>query len=128
VVADACSAGELARLVEEQYSHVWMVRAYLAARCPSCDDDEELSEVILRLSEAVDGLCMPPEEDDPERYLDRVRQQLQRLEESAELYHEIQPELPQDPDFRVANRSLRLAIERIHSLLHSPRPYRCQDA
>jgi tRNA A37 N6-isopentenylltransferase MiaA len=112
---------ERMQAIDAQLSHVWMVRAFLK-HSDEAAEDEELASVHRDLYDYMLALGPSLQENDPDRYLKMARKKLRRLRRASELFHEIQPEVSGHTNFIMANRSLRIAVERIAQLLHEGTP------
>ncbi len=112
---------ERMQAIDAQLSHVWMVRAFLK-HSDEAAEDEELASVHRDLYDYMLALGPSLQENDPDRYLKMARKKLRRLLRASELFHEIQPEVSGHTNFIMANRSLRIAVEKIAQLLHDGTP------
>lgn len=104
--------------IDEQLSHVWMVRTFLKHSDEAAEDEElasvhrDLYDYMLALGPSLDAM-------DATRYLRLAKKKLRRLLAACELYHEIQPEISGHTNFIMAGRSLRLAVTQIQHRLES---------
>lgn len=112
----ADSTIELMRLVDQQLAHVWMVRAFLKHSDESADD-EELASVHRDLYDYMLALGPSLDSGDATSYLKLARKKLSKLRRAVELFLEIQPEVSGHTNFKMAARSVKLALEEIESLL-----------
>lgn len=107
---------DLMLAVDDQVSHIWMVRTFLKHSDEAAEDDElasvhrDLYDFMLALGPALDAA-------DHASYLKLARKKLGKLKRAAELYVEIQPEISGHMNFRMAARSLVLAVGNIVELL-----------
>jgi len=106
-------------LMNEVYgwiSHVWMVRAFLK-HCDEATDDEELADVHRGLYDFMLALGPSLDSGDAMRYLRIARKKIGKLKAAAASFREIQPEVSGHMNFRMAAKSLTLAVQRIDELL-----------
>ncbi len=106
------------RAIDDQVTHVWMVRTFLK-HCDEAEDDDDLREIVRDLYDFI--LAVGPVDDgiDPAAYLKMAKKKLRRLVGATELYEQIQPEVSGHTNFIMAARSLRLAVDRISQLVLS---------
>lgn len=104
--------------IDEQLSHVWMVRTFLK-HSDEAAEDEELASVHRDLYDYMLALGPSLDAKDATRYLRLAKKKLRRLLAACELYHEIQPEISGHTNFIMAGRSLRLAVTQIQHWLQS---------
>jgi len=102
--------------VDGWLSHVWMVRAFLKHSDEATDDDElaeihrDLYDFMLALGPSLDAL-------DAVRYLRLARKKVGKLNAAAKSFRELQPEISGHMNFRMAAKSLTLAVDRVSQLL-----------
>ena len=106
------------RLVDDQVSHVWMVRTFLK-HSDKAAEDEELASVHRDLYDFMLALGPSLDANDAQTYLKLAKKKLSKLRKATELFSEIQPEVSGHMNFRMAAHSLRLAVESITNLLKS---------
>jgi hypothetical protein len=109
---------ERMKAIDDQISHVWMVRTFLK-HSDEAVDDEELAEVHRELYDFMLALGPSLEADDPVRYLKLAKKKLSKLAAATELFHEIQPDVSGHMNFKMASHSLRIAVGRIKHLVQS---------
>ena len=102
--------------LDELFSHVWMVRTFLK-HSEEAEEDDELCEVHRMLYDVMLALGRPLSENDPEAYRKQVKKKLGKLRKATELYVEIQPEISEHTNFRMAARSLQRSVGEIEKLL-----------
>jgi len=102
--------------VDAWISHVWMVRAFLK-HCDEATDDEELADVHRGLYDFMLALGPSLDSGDARRYLRIARKKIGKLKAAAGAFREIQPEVSGHMNFRMAAKSLMLAVQRIDELL-----------
>lgn len=102
--------------VDGWLSHVWMVRAFLK-HSDEAADDEELAEVHRGLYDYMLALGPSLDAVDAVRYLRIARKKIGKLRAAAQSFRELQPEVSGHMNFRMAAKSLTLAVQRIDELL-----------
>jgi len=102
--------------VDGWLSHVWMVRAFLK-HSDEAADDEELAEVHRGLYDFMLALGPSLDAGDAVRYLRIARKKIGKLRAAAESFRELQPEVSGHMNFRMAAKSLTLAVNRVDDLL-----------
>ena len=100
-------------------SHVWMVRTFLKHSDES-SDDEELAEVHRELYDFMLALGPSFESGDSEKYLHLARKKLTKLKAATQPFRDIQPEVSGHMNFRMAAKSLSLAVSQVETLLQEP--------
>lgn len=121
VSADACGnvaidSDKLMRAIDEQVAHVWMVRAFLK-HSDEATDDEELASVHRDLYDFMLALGPALDAGDSVTYLKMAKKKLSKLKKATELFVEIQPEVSGHTNFKMAARSLEVAVQNIVGLL-----------
>lgn len=106
----------LMQRIDAEVAHVWMVRAFLK-HSDEAAEDEELASVHRDLYDFMLALGPSLDAKDAADYLKMARKKLSKLRKATELFSEIQPEVSGHMNFKMAARSLELAVERIKSLL-----------
>lgn len=102
--------------IDALLSHVWMVRAFLK-HSEEAEEDEELCDVHRALYDYMLSLGAPLDSGDTEAYFKQARKKLRKLKQATELFCEIQPEISQHTNFKMAVQSLTTAVQEIDSLL-----------
>jgi len=102
--------------IDEQLTHVWMVRTFLK-HADESEDDEDLREVVRDLYDFILAVGPTDAVEDPAVYLKMAKKKLRRLRGATELYEAIQPEVSGHTNFVMAARSLRAAVDRIAGLV-----------
>lgn len=102
--------------IDAQLSHLWMVRAFLK-HCDEASEDEELASVHRDLYDYMLALGPSWDAQEADTYLKMAKKKLSKLRQAIELFSEIQPEISDHTNFRMAVRSTRLAFEQISELL-----------
>lgn len=108
------------RRIDALLSHVWMVRTFLK-HSEEAEDDDEVCEVHRVLYDYMLALGKPLNENDPEAYLRQARKKLARLKRATEMFREIQPEVSEHTNFKMAVQSLATAVKQIDELLNPER-------
>lgn len=114
----ALKAEKLMRAIDEQVAHVWMVRAFLK-HSDEATDDEELASVHRDLYDFMLALGPALDAGDGAAYLKMAKKKLSKLKKATELFVEIQPEVSGHTNFKMAARSLELAVRSIVELLET---------
>lgn len=104
------------RAVDDQIAHVWMVRTFLK-HSDEATEDEELASVHRDLYDFMLALGPALDAGDSVSYLKLARKKLSKLRNATALFVEIQPEVSGHTNFKMAARSLQLAVQRIEELL-----------
>ncbi len=102
--------------VDGWLSHVWMVRAFLK-HSDEATDDEELADIHRALYDYMLALGPSLDANDAARYLRIARKKLSKLRVASETFTELQPEISGHMNFRMAAKSLSLAVSKLHELL-----------
>lgn len=102
--------------IDQQISHVWMVRTFLK-HADEAEDDEDLRDIVRDLYDFILAVGPVAEVQDAAIYLKMAKKKLRRLTRATELYEEIQPEVSGHTNFAMAARSLRLAVDQITALV-----------
>jgi hypothetical protein len=112
------SSQEKMTAIDAQIAHIWMVRAFLK-HSDEAAEDEELASVHRELYDFMLALGPSLDTGDSEAYMKMVKKKLTKLKQAVELFSEIQPEVSDHTNFRMAARSLRLATEQIVVIVES---------
>jgi hypothetical protein len=107
---------ELMHRIDTLLSHVWMVRTFLK-HSEEAEEDDELCEVHRALYDYMLALGEPFQNGDATAYLKQATKKLSKLRKATELFLEIQPEISDHTNFRMAALSLRVAVAEIGELL-----------
>lgn len=102
--------------LDQQLSHVWMVRTFLK-HSDEAAEDEELAEVHRELYDFMLALGPSIDSGDYENYLKLANKKFSKLRGALKLFTEIQPEISGHMNFKMALKSLTLAVERIAMIL-----------
>ncbi len=109
-------AAELMLEVDGWLSHVWMVRAFLK-HSDEATDDEELADIHRGLYDFMLALGPSLDAGDAVRYLRIARKKIGKLRTTSALFRELQPEVSGHMNFRMAAKSLCIAVQRVDELL-----------
>lgn len=110
------SADSRMQAIDQEVSHVWMVRTFLK-HSEEAAEDEELASVHRDLYDFMLALGPSLDAGDSAAYLKLAKKKLGKLRRATELYEEIQPEISGHMNFRMAAQSLHLAVANIAKLL-----------
>ncbi len=109
----------VARQIDDQLSHVWMVRTFLK-HSEEAEEDDELNEVHRELYDYALALGPPFRAQEWEQYQKMARKKLKKLVKATAMLTEIQPEISSHTNFQMSVQSLNLAVARIRELLGDP--------
>ncbi len=104
--------------LDAEVAHVWMVRTFLK-HSDEAAEDEELASVHRDLYDFMLALGPSLDAGDGASYLKLAKKKLSKLRNASQLFTEIQPEVSGHMNFKMAARSLMLAVQRIEDLLAS---------
>ena len=116
--AGAGSSAQIAMMseIDNWISHVWMVRTFLK-HSDEATDDEELAEVHRGLYDFMLALGPSLDSGDAQRYLKIARKKIGKLRAVTADFVELQPEVSGHMNFKMAAKSLSLAVKQIDQLL-----------
>jgi hypothetical protein len=109
-------ATELMRRIDDTLSHIWMVRTFLK-HSDEASEDEELAEVHRELYDFMLALGPSIDAGDAKKYLHLARKKFSKLKRTAEHFAELQPEVSGHMNFKMAAKSLGIAVSQIEHLL-----------
>ncbi len=110
---------ELMDHIDAQIAHVWMVRAFLK-HSDEATEDEELASVHRELYDFMLALGPSLDSRDAASYLKLARKKLSKLKRATQLFIEIQPEVSGHTNFKMAAKSLQLAVAEIDRMTRLP--------
>lgn len=102
--------------LDQQLSHVWMVRTFLK-HSDEAAEDEELAEVHRELYDFMLALGPSIDSGDYENYMKLANKKFSKLRGALRLFAEIQPEISGHMNFKMALKSLTLAVQQIAKIL-----------
>lgn len=102
--------------IDNWISHVWMVRTFLK-HSDEATDDEELAEVHRGLYDFMLALGPSLDSGDAQRYLKIARKKISKLRAATADFVDLQPEVSGHMNFKMAAKSLSLAVKQIDRLL-----------
>jgi len=97
-------------------SHVWVVRTFLK-HSEEAEEDEELMDVVRVLYDYLLGVGPAWTEQNAEEYLKVARKKYSKLEKAAAEFAELQPEVSDHTNFKMAVHSLNTAVADIGHVL-----------
>ena len=109
------SPEEKMQCIDALFSHVWMVRTFLK-HSEEAEEDDELCEVHRELYDVMHALGPAFAADDTDAYFKQLAKKKTKFRKAVEFFEEIQPEVSEHMNFRMARRSLRNAYEEISRL------------
>lgn len=98
--------------IEQQLAHIWMVRNFLK-HCDEAEDDEDVCEVQRQLYDYIHAVGVHIEQKNFPEAVRFAKKKLTRLKNATALFEEIQEEVSTHTNFRMANRSLRAAVNQL---------------
>ena len=110
------SASEAMHRIDTLLAHLWMVRTFLK-HSEEAEEDDELRDVHRGLYDYMLALGASFEADDADAYLKQARKKYTKLKRTAELFLEIQPEISEHTNFKMAARSLSSVVAEIGEVL-----------
>jgi len=104
--------------IDEQLSHLWMVRTFIK-HSDEAQEDEDLRDIARDLYDYILAVAPAKLAEDDNAYLKMARKKFSKLRKAAELYDEIQADVSSHTNFEMANKSLQLVVRQIDSILQS---------
>ena len=111
-------AEEAMQRIDLLLSHVWMVRTFLKHSDEAITDDE-LRDVHRGLYDYMLALGKPWKNQDAAAYIKQAKKKLRKLMVAVNLFDEIQPEISDHTNFKMARRSLNAAVSEIRQIVKS---------
>ncbi|GIW93047.1 MAG: hypothetical protein KatS3mg110_1088 [Pirellulaceae bacterium] len=102
--------------IDEQLAHVWMVRTFLK-HSDEAQEDDDLNEIHRELYDYMLALGGKYVAQDAEAYLRQAYKKFSRLRRATENFIELQPQISDHTNFKMAVRSLQAAVRRIGQVL-----------
>ena len=106
------------RRIDALLSHVWVVRTFVK-HSEEAEDDEELMEVVRTLYDYVLALGPAYNALDAAEYLKLAGKKYHRLREASVRFAELQPQVSDHTNFKMAVRSLATAVDDIGEVLRA---------
>ena len=97
-------------------SHIWMVRTFVK-HSEEAEDDEELMEIVRGLYDFCLSLGPAWTAQDAAEYLKVAHKKFTRLREAAAQFAQVQPQVSDHTNFKMAVRSLAAAVNEIELVL-----------
>ena len=110
------TADEAMRRIDAQLSHVWVVRTFLK-HSEEAEEDDELMEIVRTLYDYALALGPAWNAQDSAEYLKLARKKYGHLCDAAARFAELQPEVSDHTNFKMAVRSLATAVEEVGRLV-----------
>jgi hypothetical protein len=101
--------------IDDQLSHVWVVRTFLK-HSEEAEESDELMEVVRTLYDACLAVGPSWTAQDADGYLKTVRKKLGKLRDAAARFRQLQPHVSAHTNFKMAVQSLEAAVEEISRL------------
>ncbi len=102
--------------VDRWLSHLWMVRTFLK-HSEEAEEDHDLAEIHRELYDFMLALGGPSSNNDHTAYLKVARKKLKRLRQARDEFLDIQPEISEHTNFRMAATSLDATVNAISQIL-----------
>lgn len=99
-------------------SHVWMVRTFVK-HSEEAEDDDELMEIVRGLYDFCLALGPAWTAGDAQEYFHVARKKFGRLREATSQFAEVQPQVSDHMNYKMAVRSLTAAVEEIGEVLRA---------
>jgi hypothetical protein len=109
---------EIMHRIDDQLSHVWLVRTFLK-HSEEAEEDEELLEIVRVLYDYCLAVGPALNASDAAEYLKMVRKKQGKAREAAAHYAEILPQVSAHTNFKMALQSLRVSLDEIERLLNA---------
>jgi len=103
-------------LIDDQLSHVWVVRTFLK-HSEEAEEDDELNEVHRGLYDYMLALGAPLRSGDAAAYVKLAKKKLSKFKRAVDLFLEVQPEISTHTNFQMAAQSLRVAVAEIERFI-----------
>ena len=104
------------RRIDALLSHVWVVRTFVK-HSEEAEDDDELMEIVRTLYDYSLALGPAWNAQDSAEYLKLARKKLAHLREAVTHFAEVQPQVSDHTNFKMAVRSLTTAVDDIGQIL-----------
>jgi hypothetical protein len=120
------TADEVMRRIDTQLSHVWVVRTFLK-HSEEAEEDEELMEIVRTMYDYSLALGPAWNAQDSAAYLKLARKKYGHLRDAAARFAELQPEVSDHTNYKMAVRSLAAAVDEIGRLFGSSDDPECSS-
>lgn len=104
--------------IDQQMAHLWMVRTFLK-HAEETEEDDELQEVARTLYDYMLALGPAMQAGDVASYLKQAKKKFAKLRKACELFEEIQPEISDHTNFKMATVSCRLVVNEVDAILNA---------
>ncbi|MEW4452546.1 amidohydrolase [Bremerella sp. JC817] len=104
--------------IDLQMAHLWMVRTFLK-HAEETEEDDELQEVARTLYDYMLALGPAAQAGDTTAYLKQAKKKFSKLRKAGELFEEIQPEISDHTNFKMAVISCRQVIQQVEAILNA---------
>ncbi|GAA4427414.1 amidohydrolase [Bremerella cremea] len=104
--------------IDLQMAHLWMVRTFLK-HAEETEEDDELQEVARTLYDYMLALGPAAQAGDTTAYLKQAKKKFSKLRKACELFEEIQPEISDHTNFKMAAISCRQVIQQVEAILNA---------
>lgn len=116
--AQSGSLSAVVTAIDEQLSHLWMVRTFIK-HSDEAQEDEDLRDIARDLYDYILAVAPAKLAEDDDAYLKMARKKFSKLRKAAELFDEIQADVSTHTNFEMANKSLQLVVRQIETILQS---------
>ncbi|MBA2116244.1 amidohydrolase [Bremerella alba] len=102
--------------IDLQMAHLWMVRTFLK-HAEETEEDEELQQVARTLYDYMLALGPAVQANDSAAYMKQAKKKFSKLRKACDLFEEIQPEISDHTNFKMAAVSCRLVVNQVEVIL-----------
>lgn len=110
------TADEAMRRIDALASHIWLVRTFVK-HSEEAEEDDELREVVRTLYDFCLALGPAWTAQDSAAYIKMVQKKIAGLREAVAKFAELQPQVSDHTNYKMAVRSLTTAVEDINAVL-----------
>ncbi len=110
------SPDEAMHCLDALASHIWMVRTFVK-HSEEAEDDEELMEIVRTLYDFCLAVGPAWTAQDSEEYLGVATKKFARLREAAAQFAQVQPQVSDHTNYKMAVRSLAAAVREMERVL-----------
>jgi hypothetical protein len=107
---------EAMRRIDALLSHVWMVRTFIK-HSEEAEEDDELLEIVRVLYDACLAVGPAWGAQDPAEYLKIVRKKFTGLRQATAEFADLQPQVSDHMNYKMAVASLNTAVDEISRVL-----------